>query len=914
MKKVVFAVTLSIIFLVAVANAQDGWMTRYWDGCKQSCSWVNNGSKTCDSGDNLIPNHSNSGGTSSCDGGPQFTCWDMSPWEVSPTLAYGFVATNPPNQCGQCFELTFTGTGRYGNDSQHRAIQGKKMIVMAANIGGDVGGAQLDLLVPGGGLGQFNSFTRQTGISESSLGARYGGLLSNCETENNYNASTYKSCLTQKCNSVFSSASHAKLREGCLFYANWLEAAGNPNFTRTTVTCPQALVDRYRGTGGGTPTGFTLTVNRNPAAGGTTTPASTQSNIAANTNVNISATAANGYSFSGWTAGAGATITNVNAASTTVRLTANATITANFAQQSQTQTYSLVIERSPTAGGTVTPASGGTHNAGTAVSITANPASGYRFVNWTVVTGTATIASATSANTTVSLSSNATIRANFVQTFTLTVNREPTAGGTTTPASSQSDIVANTPISILATPASGYRFVNWTVVTGTATFANANNANTTVSLSTNATIRANFAQTFTLTMSSMPTAGGTTSPASSQANISAGTPVSISATANSGYTFNNWTVVSGTATFANANSATTTVTLSSNATIRANFTQNSTQPTTVTLTINRSPTAGGTVTPASGGTHNSGTPINIEATATNGYTFTNWTVTSGTATFANATASVTTVTLSTSATIVANFTQQGQTQTYTLTINREPTAGGTVIPASGGTHNANTPVNITATAASGYTFNNWTVTSGTATIASPNSASTTVTLSSNATISANFTESGSSDDGFLEFTVNITPAGSGRVDISPNKSLYLQGESITVTAVANQGFEFETWVHSDDLHGSTPQFNTNVWWHRAITAQFKTGITSIATTCAKTSGVRTRSMITATPGGFTAILPADHGFTSYKLVDLRGREVRSGQIGEGTTDLRFTNLKNSVLLLRLEGKGKTPMVLRAVTY
>jgi uncharacterized protein (TIGR02145 family)/uncharacterized repeat protein (TIGR02543 family) len=77
--------------------------------------------------------------------------------------------------------------------------------------------------------------------------------------------------------------------------------------------------------------------------------------------------------------------------------------------------------------------------------------------------------------------------------------------------------------------------------------------------------------TSTLTITRNPEAGGNTNPAFGQSNIQSGTPFSISATPNSGYTFNNWTVLNGTATFDNANSATTTVTLTSNAVIRANF-------------------------------------------------------------------------------------------------------------------------------------------------------------------------------------------------------------------------------------------------------------------------------------------------------------------------------------------------------
>jgi len=339
MKKTLFTVALFTMFFTNIVNAQantnDPWLTRYWDGCKPSCSWGSNACKVCDINDNLIPNHSNQSGTSSCDGGAQFTCWDMIPWidASNPNMAYGFVATPSRNQqCGTCWEITFTGTGRYSTTSQTRAIQGKKMTVMATNIGGDVADTQLDLLIPGGGLGLFDSFTRQTGISTSALGARYGGLLEDCERENNYNASTYKSCLTTKCNSVFSNANHARLREGCLFLANYLEAAGNPSFTRTQVSCPAELTRRYReatGSGGGTqPTNYTITYNANGGAG--TAPAAQTVNIGSSVTVAAgTGLTRTGFTFGGWNTNAAGTETNHNAGASFTP-TANTTLFARW--------------------------------------------------------------------------------------------------------------------------------------------------------------------------------------------------------------------------------------------------------------------------------------------------------------------------------------------------------------------------------------------------------------------------------------------------------------------------------------------------------------------------------------------------------------------------------------------------------
>jgi len=76
-----------------------------------------------------------------------------------------------------------------------------------------------------------------------------------------------------------------------------------------------------------------------------------------------------------------------------------------------------------------------------------------------------------------------------------------------------------------------------------------------------------------LTLNANPAAGGAVSPAS-QSNIAAGTPVTISATVNSGFRFVNWMLTSGEAEIANENDAATTVIISSNTVITANFQSN----------------------------------------------------------------------------------------------------------------------------------------------------------------------------------------------------------------------------------------------------------------------------------------------------------------------------------------------------
>jgi hypothetical protein len=232
-------------YLNAGAGGQQGFATRYWDCCMPHCAWPEHGgaAKTCDAkGKTPIGNTSGS----ICSGGQGTTCTSQIPIIVSDKLAYAFAAT-PGNDatCGKCFALTFTGTGKYETKANHQALKGKTLVVMASNIGYDVQGGQFDIMIPGGGFGAFNGCS-QMGWNIPQNTTTYGGLLSDCEKEVGYNGNLLtlrKECLTKKCNSAF--ANDAEAKEGCLFLATWMEAAGNPNHTYKEVPCPQALKSKF---------------------------------------------------------------------------------------------------------------------------------------------------------------------------------------------------------------------------------------------------------------------------------------------------------------------------------------------------------------------------------------------------------------------------------------------------------------------------------------------------------------------------------------------------------------------------------------------------------------------------------------------------------------------------------------------
>lgn len=225
-----------------------GWATRYWDCCKPSCSWNENAgghlSKQCDAkGKNQNNDY---GAQSVCSGGNAATCLSQIPFTIDGCKEYAFAFAAVPasngGQCGKCFQLTFTGKGKYGDcpNCKKLAAAKKKLIIMVTNVGHDVEQGQFDIMIPGGGVGAFNGCNQ---MGWGAQGEQYGGLLSDCEKETNYSAGGYASCLEKKCNSVFGNDEQAK--EGCLFLANWMNAASNPEHNYVEVECPSVLSSKY---------------------------------------------------------------------------------------------------------------------------------------------------------------------------------------------------------------------------------------------------------------------------------------------------------------------------------------------------------------------------------------------------------------------------------------------------------------------------------------------------------------------------------------------------------------------------------------------------------------------------------------------------------------------------------------------
>ena len=96
----------------------------------------------------------------------------------------------------------------------------------------------------------------------------------------------------------------------------------------------------------------------------------------------------------------------------------------------------------------------------------------------------------------------------------------------------------------------------------------------------------NFQHQYQVSFASSPSAGGTTTPSGASVWEDAGTPgVSISATANTGYSFSGWSASTGSITFASAGSASTTATIGGAGTITASFASSAPSQTQVSITL-----------------------------------------------------------------------------------------------------------------------------------------------------------------------------------------------------------------------------------------------------------------------------------------------------------------------------------------
>ena len=301
-------------------------------------------------------------------------------------------------------------------------------------------------------------------------------------------------------------------------------------------------------------------------------------------------------------------------------------------------------------------------------------------------------------------------------------------------------------------------------------------------------------QQYTVNVSANPNIGGTVT---GGGTFNQGQSCTVTATANSGYTFTNWTE-NGTVVSTQANY---TFTVNSNRTLVANFTVQSQQ---YTINVSANPNNGGNV--SGGGTYYEGESCTVRATPNTGYTFTNWTENGNVV----STLSRYTFTVSGNRTLVANF----QAQSFTITATADPVNGGTITGA--GTFNSGASCTLTATPATGYNFVNWTKNGQ--------------QVSTNATYNFTVTESATYVAHFQlqSFTISLSanPSNAGTVS---GDGTYDYGTSCTVTATPFQRYLFANWTENGVVVSTEQNYTFTVTANRTLVANFEIPMVEITT-------------------------------------------------------------------------------------
>lgn len=475
------------------------------------------------------------------------------------------------------------------------------------------------------------------------------------------------------------------------------------------------------------------------------------------------------YTFDGWYDGS--TKVGSDLALSVAGIISNRTFTA--IGNRTLNRYTLVITVTPTGAGTTV--GQGTYNYGSSVQATATPATGYNFTKWVLDTGDERTANPL---TGIDINGNRTVQAVFTpKTYSISANAayrvnesgDFTTGTTGGTVSGGRTYTHGDSVSLKATPATGYSFAGWYEGANQVSMAEAYTFTATSARTLVGRFQRNW---YTITFSAGT--GGTVSPTS--ARVQYGGSAESTATANTGYTFTQWS--NGTKT------AKLTVTnVTANATYAASFGINA-----YVITY-QAGTGVASVTPTSETVNHGSNAAGSTATVATGYNFDGW---------YNGSTRVSTALKYGPTSVVKNMTlvAKGTIKTFAVTGTSQyrntdstgdwstGTSGGSV--SGSGTYDYGSKVTLTASAATGYTFMGWFNTSGTSV-----GTSTTYTINSvtaAVTVYARFQKNW--------YTVTYT-RGTGVNSLSKTSERVAYNGTVTSeTAVASTGYNSPTWTKS----------------------------------------------------------------------------------------------------------------------
>ena len=570
---------------------------------------------------------------------------------------------------------------------------------------------------------------------------------------------------------------------------------------------------------------YSIGVSANPTNGGTVEGGDTYNHGQSCT---VKATPAEGYAFTNWTDDGEVASENAEYPFT---VTGSRNLVANFTEL-QANEYSIQVSANPTEGGTVT--GGGTYHENEQCTVNANPKPGFTFINWTE-NGTQV---SVLAEYEFTVEGNRILVANFEAQapteYTITVSANPSNGGTVTGGGTYQH---DDQCTVEATMNEGYTFINWTEDGEVAS----TNARYTFIVNSDRNLVANFqVQSHTISVSADPTNGGTVS---GGGTYNHGESCTVSATANNGYTFTNWTE-GGNVVYEGANY---TFTVERDRTLVAHFVVQA--PNTYNINVSANPSNGGTVT--GGGTYNQGASCTVSATAATDYRFTRWTENGNQV----STQADYNFPVNSNRNLVADFITRPTVTTAQVTNIQQTTAtgGGNVTNSGGAT--------VTERGICWSTSQNPSLTNGSHQQASSGGTGAFVVNMTSLTpgttyyvrayaINSEGTRYGNQENfqtqQYYTISASANPTNGGTATVSGNGN-FIYNQVCTLTATQASGYTFNRWTKNGVEVSTQNPFSFNVTESGNYVAQFQVNVT--VPTVITTDPVTNIQQTTATGGG-----------------------------------------------------------------
>ena len=363
--------------------------------------------------------------------------------------------------------------------------------------------------------------------------------------------------------------------------------------------------------------------------------------------------------------------------------------------------------------------------------------------------------------------------------------------------------------------------------------------------------------TYTVAVSANPTNGGNVS---GGGTYQQGQSCTVHATANSGFTFTNWTE-NGSVVSTQANY---TFTVNSNRTLVANF---QAQPQNFNISVSANPTNAGTV--SGGGTFQQGQTCTVHATPATNYTFVRWTE-NGNQVSTNANY---TFTVNGNRNLVAQF----QGQSYYIATTSNPSDGGTT--SGNGLYHFGETCTVTATPATGYEFVNWT---DNGSVASTETAYS-FTVESGRNLVANFTVQ------TFQITATVEPAEGGT---AIGGGTYNYGDMVTIEVDTNEDWAFLNWTENGSVVSEEKSFTFTALEDRHFVANLE-----------YTEGVSEQNgsqiVIYPNPVNDKLTVEAEEAIGTVEIYNLMGAMVYSQKNCTNKVEINTADLQSGIYFIRL---------------